>query len=111
MHVKTDLLNCISDVWPGEGQVLEHPCKTAKIGGILDRIARSRKNLRVGVNRSGAGLAICHTSPIQDVNHILTLKQEKATIATLNVHPQEVIELAKILHHKLPLQSLNGVLE
>jgi len=34
MHVKTDLLNCIRDIWPGESKILEGTSKTAKIGGI-----------------------------------------------------------------------------
>jgi hypothetical protein len=34
MHVKTDLLNCICDVWPGEVEVLEGTSKTSICNGI-----------------------------------------------------------------------------
>lgn len=28
MHVKTHLLNCIGDIWPHKGKILECTCKT-----------------------------------------------------------------------------------
>jgi hypothetical protein len=34
MHVKTDLLNCIGDVRPGEGEVLKGTSKTSVCSGI-----------------------------------------------------------------------------
>jgi hypothetical protein len=34
MHVKADLLNCIGDVRPGEGEVLKGPGKTPVSSGV-----------------------------------------------------------------------------
>ena len=43
----------------------------------------------VASNRTG--LALCHASPIQDVQHVLVLRQKQATITPLNTHSQEVM--------------------
>jgi hypothetical protein len=36
VHVQADLLNCISDIWPGEGEILKSPSKTAVLVRIRD---------------------------------------------------------------------------
>lgn len=37
MHDWENLLNDISNVWPGEGEVLESPSETVVLGGIANR--------------------------------------------------------------------------
>ena len=64
MHVQADLLYCIRDIWPGEGEVLECSCKTAIIQRILDWGSSNRGNFRIDVNWSTAQLALSHPGTI-----------------------------------------------
>jgi hypothetical protein len=83
MHVQADLLNCISDIWPGEGEVLKSPSKTAVLAGIRDRGSISRE-LRVSIHRSAARLAVTHTGSLQNLHHILALREKKTVTSVLN---------------------------
>jgi hypothetical protein len=56
MHVKTDLLNCICNVWQSKHQVLKSSSKAAKVCSIRHWGPINCSNLRVGVNWSGAWL-------------------------------------------------------
>ena len=60
---------------------------------------------------SGAGLAISHLSPLQNVECILPLVKKQAKRARLNSDAQEVVELTKILHSKLLLQRGDNALK
>ena len=51
---------------------------------------------------SGAGLAISHPSPLQNIECVLPLVK-KTKRARLNSDAQEVVELTKILHSELLL--------
>ena len=108
MHVQANLLNGISDIRPGEGEVLQSTGETPEVGGILNRWTISRQ-LGVGVHRSRARLALGHTCAAQNVKHVLPLR-EKSGATPLYMHPQEV-EFPQILHAELLLQGLNGALE
>jgi hypothetical protein len=81
-------LNCIGDIWPGEGEVLKSPSKTAVLAGIGDRVTIS-KELRVSIHRSAACLAVIHTSPLQYLQHILALREKKTVTAALNTDTQK----------------------
>ena len=37
MHIQANLLNCIGNIWPGEGEILKSPSKTAVLTGIWNR--------------------------------------------------------------------------
>jgi len=110
MHMQANLLNSVSDIRPGEGEVLQGACKTPELRGVLNRWTISRQ-LGVGVHRSRARLALSHTSTIQNVYHILLLRKKKARTTALDMHPQEVVKLTQIGHAELLLQSLNGALK
>ena len=58
MHVKTDLLNGIGEIRSGEGQVLQSASQTPVGSRISHRITQISRQLRLSVDRSGAGLAI-----------------------------------------------------
>jgi len=103
--VKTDLLNSIGEVRPGEGEVLQDTGKTPVGSRISHWITHISRQLRLSVDWSGAGLAISHPSPLQDIESILPLMKEKARRARLNSNTQEVVELTMILHSKLLLQG------
>ena len=108
--MQASLLNSVSNIRPGEGEVLQGTNENPEVRGILNRWTISRQ-LGVGVHRSRARLALGHTRTVQDVEHVLPLRKEKSRTTPLYVHPQEVMELAQILHAELLLQGLNGALE
>ena len=103
MHVKTDLMNGIGEIRPGEGQVLQSARQTPVGSRISHRITQISRQLRLSVDKSGAGLAISHPSPLQNIECVLPLVKEKTRRARLNSDAQEVVELTQILHSKLLL--------
>ena len=111
MHVETDLLNRVGEIWPGEGAVLQSTGQTPVGSRISHRITQISRQLRMSVDRSGAGHAISHPSPLQNVECILPLVKEHARRASLNSNAQEVVELTKILHSKLLLQRGDDALK
>ena len=70
-HMETDLLNSIGEVRPGEGEVLQSTSQTPVGNRISHRITQISGQLRLIVDRSGAGLAISHPSPLQDIECLL----------------------------------------
>src|SRR6185437_11015440 len=58
MHVKTDLLNGICEIQPGEGQVLQGAGKAPVGSRISHGITQISRQLRLSIDRSGAWLAI-----------------------------------------------------
>lgn len=47
----------------------------------------------------------------KNLQHVLTLGEQKAGTIALNVHPPEVVELAQVLHGELRLECSDGALE
>ena len=74
-------------------------------------ITQISRQLRLRVDRSGAGLAISHPSPLQNIECVLPLVKEKTRRTRLNSDAQEVVELTKILHSKLLLQRGDNALK
>jgi hypothetical protein len=105
MHVKTDLLDCIRNVWPSERQVLEGASKAAEVCSIRHWGPLSCSNLRIGVNWCGARLALCHSSAIQNVQHVLSLGEEETITTALNLHAKEVMQFTEVFHGKLSLKG------
>src|SRR6185437_2863122 len=110
MHMETDLLDSVGEVRPGEGEVLQSTSQTPVGSKISHRITQISGQLRLSVDRSGAGLAISHPSPLQNIECVLPLVQEKTRRARLNSDAQEV-ELTEILHSKLLLQRGDDTLK
>jgi hypothetical protein len=73
VHMKAHLLNGVGDVWPGESKVLERACQAPVTRRVGDWGPVILRELRFSVNRSGAGLAVGHASPLQNVNGVLLL--------------------------------------
>ena len=80
-------------------------CKSAgqtPVGSrISHRITQISRQFRLSVDKSGAGLAINHPSPLQNIEGVLPLVKEKTRRARLNSDTQEVVELTEILHSEL----------
>src|SRR6185312_12101790 len=110
MHMETDLLNSVVEVWPGEGEVLQSAGQTSVGSRISHRITQISRQLRLSVDSSGVGLVISHPSPLQNIKCVLPLVK-KTRRARLNSDAQEVVELTKILHSKLLLQRGDDTLK
>jgi len=76
MHMKTNLLNGVSNVQPGESEIVEGTHKAAVAGGISNRWSSISRNLCTGVNRGGARFAITHAMAGKDVQCVLALREE-----------------------------------
>src|SRR6185437_6481502 len=111
MHMETDLLNSVGEVRPGEGKVLQCTGQTPVGSRISHRSTQISRQLRLSVDRSRAGLAISHPSPLQNIECVLPLVKEKARRTRLNSDAQEVVELTKILHSKLLLRRVDDALK
>ena len=67
MHMERDLLNRVGEVRPGEGEILQSAGQTPVGGRVSHRITQISRQLRLSVDWSGAGLAISHPSPLQNI--------------------------------------------
>lgn len=103
--MKAHLLDVVCDVGPGEGEVLEG-FKKALVGRhVAYRDTGIVGDLRLGVNRRGARLAVRHASPLQDVEYVLPLMEKEALWTALHVDPQKAMEKTQVLHRGLLLQG------
>jgi len=74
MHVETDLLNSINNIWASEGEILESTSEASKISPIDKGSTFSSRQLGICINRSGTRFATfcsfkrensCHEKMIQ----------------------------------------------
>jgi hypothetical protein len=92
VHVKAHLLDGVCDVGPGEGEVLERVCQAPVRRCVGDRGPVVLRELRLGVNRRGAELAVGHASSLQNVGGILTMVQEETLGPAFGSDAEEVME-------------------
>jgi hypothetical protein len=71
VHVKAHLLDCVTNVKPGEGELLESLGQVTVGSWIADRGSRDEGDLGLIVHRHGAGLAVAHASALKDIPSIL----------------------------------------
>ena len=109
--METDLLNRVGEVRPGEGEVVQSAGQTPVSSRISHRITQISRQLCLSVDSSGAGFAISHPSPLQNIEGVLPLVKEKTRRARLNSDAQKVVKLAQILHSKLLLQRGDDTLK
>jgi hypothetical protein len=76
VHMETDLLQGVGDVWPGEGEVLKGTGKTPVAGGVRDWVTCGLRELGLRVDWGGAGLAVTHLGSLQNVKSVLSLVKE-----------------------------------
>ena len=103
--MKAHLLDGVGDVWPGEGQILQHTCEALVGYRVSDRWLVVLRELRPSVNRRGVGLAVGHASPLQDVEGVLTLMLEETLRLAFDSDAEEVMEGPQVLHRKLLLEG------
>jgi hypothetical protein len=61
--------------------------------------------LRLSVDRHGAGLAVRHASPLQDVEGVLALVKKETLRPLLGDDAEEVVEMPQVLHRELTLKG------
>ena len=92
MHVEPHLLDGVGDVGPGEGQVLEGADQALVGHHVGDRGPVVLRELRLIIDRRGAGLAGGHASPLQDVESVVALVEEETLSPSLDSGVEEVVE-------------------
>jgi hypothetical protein len=65
--MQAHLLDDVCDVGPEEGEVLERAGQAPVGRRVGDRRPVVLRELRLSVDRRGAGLAVRHASPLQDI--------------------------------------------
>jgi hypothetical protein len=71
LHVESHLLNHVGDVRPGEDEELESPGQAVVGSWVTDGYPHVRGNLRLSVDRRGAGFAL------KDVPSVLALVKDE----------------------------------
>jgi hypothetical protein len=105
VHMQAHLLDGVGDVRPGEGEVLERTGQAPVGRRISDWGPIVLGELRLSVDRRGAGLAVGHASPLQYVDGVLALMEEETLGLALGGDAEEVVEGSQFLHRELPLQG------
>jgi hypothetical protein len=105
MHVKANLQHGVGDVGACEGQILQDASKTPVVRRVSNWSFRVGRDLGAGIHGGCAWFALGHPNTIQDVNHVLALREYHTVGTALNLHPEEVMEFAQILHGKLLLEG------
>jgi hypothetical protein len=91
VHMQAHLLDDVCDVGPGEGEVLEHAGQAPVGRRVGDRRPVVLRELCLSVDRRGAGPAVRHASPLQDVDGILALVEEETLRPALGGDAKEVV--------------------
>jgi hypothetical protein len=105
--MQAHLLDGVSDVGPGEGEVLERAGQALVRRRVGDRRPVVLRELRLGVDRRGARLAVRHVSPLQDVDVVLALVEEETLRLALGGDAEEVVKGPEVLHGEFPLKGDN----
>ena len=63
IHVKTDLLNGIGNIWAGESEILEGPSYAVIMGGVRHG-GPINGELGVSIHMGAARLVVTHTSTV-----------------------------------------------
>ena len=77
---------------PGEGQVLEGTGQAPVGRRVGNQGPVVFRELRLSVNRRGAGLAVRHASLLQCVNGVLALVEEETPRPALDGDAEEVVK-------------------
>jgi hypothetical protein len=111
VHVRAHLLDGVGNVRPREGKILEHTSEAPVGCRIGDRWSVVLRELRLSVDKRGAGLAVVQASPLQDVESVLALVEEETMRSSLGGDAKEVMKRPYVLHRELPLKGSYRVLK
>jgi hypothetical protein len=111
MHVQACLLNRMSNVRASMCQILQGTSVTAILSRIGEECTISGRNLAPYINRSGAWVALGHTSALKELNCILALRKNHTKGRPGDRNVGEVGEGPKVRHGKLWVQLRDEVLK
>lgn len=69
------------------------------------------ESLALGIHRGGRGMALGHASPLEKVDGVLSLRQMKAVGGALDGDAEEVVEIPKIHHGELVMETTSEVVK
>jgi hypothetical protein len=75
VHEKACMVDSISDLRTSEGEILEGANKTTIEGGIIKKITVGGRKFGAGIDRRFGGVAIIHTSTLDDIKRVLALRE------------------------------------
>jgi response regulator RpfG family c-di-GMP phosphodiesterase len=78
MHKEAGLLHCVGKIGAGDGDILKSAGQTTIESGIFERVTISSRDLGARIDGGADRLAICHTSPLEEIKSVLTLREEHA---------------------------------
>jgi hypothetical protein len=103
MHMQTNLLDNISNVRPSESQVP----KGTGTASVSSLISNRRPNISgefcTSINWSGAGFTITHSMTGEDIQDVLSLREEDGILVALDSHAKEEMQGPKVLLSKFLL--------
>jgi hypothetical protein len=111
VHVEAHLLDCVGNVEPGEGEVLESPSQVVIGSRVTDGGPHVGGDLDLSVDQHGAWLAVAHGNTLKDDLSILALVEKEVVGSLLYWYAEEVVERAEVLHRELLLERCSGMLE
>jgi hypothetical protein len=111
MHVEAHLLDCVGDVRPGEGEVLESLGQARVANRVADPPPHVRGDLGLSIDWRGVGLAITHVSALKDIPNVLVLVKEETVRSPLHWDAEEVVKRVDVLYHELLPESHSDTVE
>jgi len=108
MHEQVDLLHSICKIRSSQREVLKCAGKTPVLGGIGDGRTLSGREIGTSVNRCRCRVTLGHACPLKKV---LPLGEEETVGGACDGDPEEVVEVAKISHGELRVQTLGDALQ
>ena len=106
MHEQADLLHCICKI-----KLLKSAGETPVLSGIGDGEALSGRELGTSVNGCRCRVTLGHACLLKKVQRVLPLGEEEPVGGTCDEDPEEVVEIAKVRHGELRVQSLGDALQ
>jgi hypothetical protein len=92
VHMETDLLHGVSNVWTCDCQILQSAGDAPECCGVVDELAVSGCCFRLGVCGRCDGVAVGHTGALQEVFCVRRLREEEAMLVTPNADAKEVLD-------------------
>ena len=73
VHMETNLLYSLGNIWVSEGEVLQGTNQTAVLSGVADRCTDCGGDLGMSVDGGTAWLAVGHASSLKHIQSVLPL--------------------------------------
>jgi hypothetical protein len=111
VHVKTHLLNGVGDVRAYEGEVMESPGETPVLSRVGHRRAGSSGELGQRVDWCHGRLAGSHAGVVQNLHHVIGLREVHARGVAGDRDAEKVVEAAYVCHGELRAEGAGDPVE